>query len=77
MPIDAEHPRERFETTRDLMIVIDFDNKTCDDQQFLSQLREYFSSYGPLYACKYDHETNFTYILVQFADTGKSKRKFD
>ena len=27
MPIDAEHPRERFETTRDLMIVIDFKNE--------------------------------------------------
>ena len=57
------------------MIVIDFDHKDCDDEEFLSKLRDYFSSYGPLYACKYCHEINFRYILVEFADKGKQERK--
>jgi hypothetical protein len=75
MPVDDEHPRERFETTRDLMIVTDFDKKNCNDHQFLNQLREYFSSYGTLYACKLCHEINFNYILVEFGDKGKVKKK--
>lgn len=45
------------------------------DEQFLRDLREYFSSYGALYACKYCHETNFNYILVEFADYGKREGK--
>jgi hypothetical protein len=73
LPTDDEHPRERFETTRDLMIVIDFDTENCDKEEFLKELRAYFSSYGQLYACKYCHETNFDYILVEFADKGKRK----
>jgi len=75
MPVDDEHPRERFETTRDLMIVTDFDKKNCNDHQFLNQLREYFSSYGTLYACKLCHEINFNYILVEFGDKGKVKKE--
>ncbi|CAF1025606.1 unnamed protein product [Rotaria sordida] len=74
LPIDDEHPRERFETTRDLMIVIDFDNKNCTEKEFLTQLRGYFSSYGTLYACKYCHETYFNYILVEFADKDQVDR---
>ncbi|CAF0800352.1 unnamed protein product [Rotaria sp. Silwood1] len=74
LPIDDEHPRERFETTRDLMIIIDFDNKNYNDKEFLTQLREYFSSYGTLYACKYCHETYFNYILVEFADKDQVDR---
>jgi hypothetical protein len=70
LPVDDEHPRERFETTRDLMILIDFDNKHCNEEQFLDQLREYFSAYGTLYACKLCHEANFDYILVEFGDKG-------
>jgi len=49
------------------MIVI---NSNPTDEQFLLDLREYFSSYGTVYACKYCHETNFDYILVEFADFG-------
>jgi len=45
------------------------------DEEFLKTLREYFSSYGTLYACKYCHEENFNYILVEFADFGKRKYK--
>lgn len=41
------------------------------DDNFLKELREYFSSYGTIYACKYCHETNFDYFLVEFADFGK------
>ncbi|CAF2718457.1 unnamed protein product [Rotaria sp. Silwood2] len=74
LPLDDEHPRERFETTRDLMIIIDFDNKNCNEKDFLNQLREYFSSYGTLYACKYCHETYFNYILVEFADKDQVDR---
>jgi hypothetical protein len=75
LPIDAEHPRERFETTRDLMIIIDFNDKNYNNQQFLNKLRDYFSSYGRIYACKYCHETNFHYILVEFGDKGKRQTK--
>ncbi|CAM4773544.1 unnamed protein product [Rotaria magnacalcarata] len=50
LPVDDEHPRERFETTRDLMVVIDFGDTICDEKEFLSELRDYFSSYGTLYA---------------------------
>lgn len=74
MPIDDEHPRERFETTRDLMIVVDYDTKNCFDKEFLIQLRDYFSKYGRLYACKYCDEANFSYILVEFADKGRQKQ---
>ncbi len=72
LPYDAEYPREHIESTRDLMIVIDSINT---DEEFLKDLREYFSSYGTLYACKYCHEANFDYILVEFADFGKRKNK--
>lgn len=51
------------------MIVLDSLNA---DEQFLKDLREYFSSYGTLYACKYCRETNFDYVLVEFADYGKN-----
>ncbi|CAF1154118.1 unnamed protein product [Adineta ricciae] len=68
LPIDDDHPRERFETTRDLMVVIDSDDEIFKQADFLQQLREYFSSYGRIYACKYQHEANFDYILVEFAD---------
>lgn len=74
LPVDDEHPRERFETTRDLMIVIDFDNKNINEQQFLNQLREYFATYGILYNCKVCHAKNFDYILVEFGEKGKIKR---
>jgi len=57
------------------MIVIDFDNKNSNEKQFLTQLREYFSIYGTIYACKLCHETNFNYILVEFGDKGKTKFK--
>ncbi len=73
LPVDDEHPRERFETTRDLMIVMDLADHIHYDEQFLTELRDYFSSYGILYACKYCHETNFDYILVQFSEKGKKK----
>ena len=68
LPIDDEHPRERFEHTRLLMIVAD-----TADQRFLAEVREYFSSYGEIYACKYSHERNFSYIQIEFHDKGKSK----
>ena len=70
LPIDEDHPRERFDTTRDLMVVIDFEDKNYNNQQFLTKLRHYFSSYGRVYGCNYCHETNFDYILVEFADKG-------
>jgi len=38
--------------------------------KYLDDLREYFSSYGMLYACKYAHEKAFDYILIEFADYG-------
>ncbi|CAF3156599.1 unnamed protein product, partial [Rotaria sp. Silwood2] len=65
IPFNAEYPREHIDSSRDIMIVIDSINV---DEQFLKDLREYFSSYGTLYACKYCHEANFDYILVEFAD---------
>ncbi|CAF1002542.1 unnamed protein product [Rotaria magnacalcarata] len=74
LPVDDEHPRERFETTRDLMVVIDFGDTICDEKEFLSELRDYFSSYGTLYACKYCQEKNFRYILVEFADIDQVDR---
>ena len=69
LPFDAEHPREHIESTRDLMIIIDTLNV---DELFFKELREYFSSYGTLYACKCCREDNFEYILVEFADFGKA-----
>ncbi|CAF3457158.1 unnamed protein product [Rotaria sp. Silwood1] len=62
---NADYPREHIDSSRDLMIVVDSINV---DEKFLKGLREYFSSYGTLYACKYCHEVNFDYILVEFAD---------
>jgi hypothetical protein len=53
-------------------MIVDFINT---DEEFLNDLREYFSSYGTLYACKYCHETNFDYILVEFADFGNRKKQ--
>jgi hypothetical protein len=73
LPVDPDHPRERFDTSRDLMIVYDLNNKN-NNEQFLSELRNYFSSYGTIYACKYCHEANFDYILVEFADIGKQRK---
>ena len=73
LPIDDEHPRERFETTRDLMVVLDFCDNNYNDEQFLSEVRDYFSIYGKIYACKYCNKQNFRYILVEFADKGKKK----
>ena len=55
------------------MIIVDSLNI---DEEFLKDLREYFSSYGTVYACKYCHETNFDYILVEFADYGKREHIF-
>jgi hypothetical protein len=72
IPFDPEYPREHIDSTRDLMIIADSLN---DDEEFLKDLREYFSSYGALYACKYCHEANFNYILVEFADFGNRKTK--
>ena len=69
LPYDWEYPRERFESTRDVMIVVDF----TPDEQFLRDLRHYFSSYGPVYACKRCHETDLDYILVEFADPGRHR----
>ena len=54
------------------MIVVD---SIHVDEQLLKDLREYFLSYGALYASKYCHEANFDYILVEFADYGKSESK--
>ncbi|CAF3587698.1 unnamed protein product [Rotaria socialis] len=65
VPYTDDNPREHIDTTRDLLIVVDSINV---DEHFLKCLREYFSSYGTLYACKYCHEANFDYILVEFAD---------
>ncbi|CAF0934534.1 unnamed protein product [Rotaria sordida] len=65
IPYNAEYPREHIDSSRDIMIVIDSINV---DELSLKDLREYFSSYGTLYACKYCHEANFDYILVEFAD---------
>jgi hypothetical protein len=70
LPVDDAHPRERFEDTPDLMIVIDFDPQIWTDPQFLSKLRDYFSSYGQVLDCQRCHETNFDYVLVRFADDG-------
>jgi hypothetical protein len=69
LPIDDEHPRERFDTTYDLMIVTDI-----KDRQFLTEIREYLSFYGKIYACKYCHEYNFNYILVEFGDKDEVDR---
>lgn len=41
------------------------------NEQFLKDLREYFSTYGTLYACKCCHQADLDYILVEFADYGK------
>lgn len=68
LPFDVEHPREHIESTRDLMIINDCLNV---DELFLKELREYFSFYGTLYACKCCRDENFEYILVEFADFGK------
>ncbi|UJR23002.1 hypothetical protein I4U23_026028 [Adineta vaga] len=65
LPFSTEHPQEHIEITRDIMIISDF---LEIDEDFLKELRAYFSSYGPIYACKYCHETNFDYFLVEFAD---------
>lgn len=72
LPTDDDHPRERFETTRDLMVAINFDDPNCTKREFVTQLRDYFLTYGQLYDCKICHETNFDYILVQFADKGNT-----
>jgi hypothetical protein len=53
------------------MIVNDSENTT---EEFLNELRKYFSSYGTVYACKYCQEENFNYILVEFGDFGKWKK---
>lgn len=71
IPYDAEYPREHIDSTRDLMIVVENLNV---DEKFLKDLRDYFSSYGILYACKYCHEENFNYIFVEFADFGKKTK---
>lgn len=70
LPFDSEHPRDHIESTRDLMIIID-----ClhIDKTFLKDLREYFSSYGLVYACKCCRDEHFEYILVEFADFGKTR----
>lgn len=72
MPVDDEHPRERFETTRDLMVVLNLNDPKWQDQNFLAELEQYFSTYGRTYACKFCQEKAFKYILVEFADKGKS-----
>lgn len=74
LPVDDEHPRERFETTRDLMIVLGCDDSRWQDQYFLAELRNYFADYGRVYGCNYCQEKNFKYILVEFADKGKIPR---
>ncbi|CAF1169629.1 unnamed protein product [Adineta ricciae] len=65
IPYTAEYPQEHIELSRDIMIISDF---LDIDDNFLKELREYFSSYGTIYACKYCHEANFDYFLVEFAD---------
>jgi len=67
LPHNVEHPREHFDSVRDLIVTVD--SQPADNEKFLRDLREYFSAYGLLYACKYCHETtNFNCILIEFAD---------
>ena len=70
LPIDDEHPRERFDSTRELMIPIDFDESISRNKQFLVDLQKYFSSYGQMHACEYRDEENFSYIFIEFGNYG-------
>lgn len=74
LPNDDEHPRERFELTAELMIVIDFDESISQNKQFLIDLQSYFSTYGQMQDCEYRDDKHFTYIFIQFSDYGKTKR---
>ncbi|CAF1155133.1 unnamed protein product [Adineta steineri] len=65
LPFDPEYPNEHMNSIRDIMIIC---NSLDIDEEYLKNLREYFSSYGVVYACKLCHETNYDYILVEFAD---------
>jgi hypothetical protein len=68
LPIDDEHPRERFETATDLMIVTD-----VQSQKFLNGVQAYFSYYGKIYDCEYRQERNFDYLYIRFGDIGNQK----
>lgn len=72
LPNDNEYIREHLDSSRDLMIIIE---SFVPTDEYLHELREYFSSYGVRYACKYSHEKSFDYILIEFADYGISKRR--
>ena len=71
LPFDAEHPRERFEATEELMIVINFE----PSQTFLDELTNFFSSYGKIEDVRYKFAKNFRFVLLKFTDRGKKKRK--
>ena len=71
LPLDDEHPREHIEASKCLMILLDFSEEIFDDPAFQSGLSEYFASYGKFYSCKYCHEKNFDYVLIEFDDRGK------
>ena len=72
LPHNVDDPREHFLSVRDLLVTAE---PATDDENFLRDLREYFSVYGPLYACKYCAETTKSnYILIEFADYGQRRR---
>jgi hypothetical protein len=71
LPKDNEHTRDHFEESRSIIIMIDFDHHTVDDQQVLTELVEYFSSYGNIDSSNYCHVSSFSYIEIQFVDRGK------
>jgi hypothetical protein len=65
---NPQSPREHLDSSRDLMILLE---DRSNDESFLVSLRDYFAFYGHVYACKYNVDLSFPYILVEFADYGK------
>lgn len=74
LPFDPEHPRERFEATEELMIVINFE----PSRTFLDELTKFFSSYGKIEYVGYEFAETFRFVLLKFTDRGKQKgKRFD
>ncbi|CAF0806852.1 unnamed protein product [Didymodactylos carnosus] len=66
LPYDIDHPKERYDTTRDLMVVVDDDE--YKNNSLLEEMKKYFLNYGHVYGCKFVNEKNVLYVLVEFAD---------
>ena len=74
MPFDDEHPFERVDQTTKLFIVLNFDYSPLDDQTFLEQVKDFFSSYGQIDEFRYDSAKHFRYIFLRFDDPGEQKK---